>query len=197
MATVRGTSVFFQRVTFRLIPHNVTLYNPAICDNWCRNHCMLPLHVTAEYSRCSLQQPRNCLVMDSASPNSPLATEEARGAPSYGSCWGAQFQVSCGAECTPNFIPGKRHSMVRRATRIEPAAVHHPRLEAPSHTCARRRPSLQYAELRPPWPRSPEQGRRSTFVWLSSRLLNANTPPANHPGDTSRASSATAAAIAS
>ena len=134
--------------------------------------------------------------MDSASPNSLLA-EEARGAPSYGSCWGAQFQVSCGAECTPNFIPGKRHSMVRRATRIEPAAVHHPRLEAPSHTCARRRPSLQYAELRPPWPRSPEQGRRSTFVWLSSRLLNANTPPANHPGDTSRASSATAAAIAS
>ena len=110
--------MFFQRVTFRLIPHNVTLYNPAICDNWCRNHCMLPLHVTAEYSRCSLQQPRNCLVMDSASPNSPLATEEARGAPSYGSCWGAQFQVSCGAECTPNFIPGKRHSMVRRTTLI-------------------------------------------------------------------------------
>ena len=45
MATVSGTSVFFQRVTFRLIPHNVTLYNPAICDNWCRNHCMLQLNI--------------------------------------------------------------------------------------------------------------------------------------------------------
>ena len=56
--------------------------------------------------------------MESSSPNLLAIEEEARGAASYGSCWGAQFQLSCGAECTPNFIPGKRHSMVRGITRI-------------------------------------------------------------------------------
>ena len=68
--------------------------------------------------------------MESSSPNLLAIEEEARGAASYGSCWGAQFQLSYGAECTPNFIPGKRHSMVRRICRAG-RPPHYPRLEAP------------------------------------------------------------------
>ena len=75
---------------------------------------------------------------------SSISAVEPRAAPSYASCWGAQFQLSCGAECTPDFIPGKRHRMVKLITaqlrsRL-PTNTHGSRRP---HTCARRRPSLQ------------------------------------------------------
>ena len=150
----------------------------------------------SEYSLCNSAETAH-RVMESSSPNLLAIEEEARGAPSYGSCWGAQFQLSCGAECTPNFIPGKRHSMVRRITRIcragrppPPTArgtlthAHGGGLVSSTQSCGH----LGLAAL------------NKAADPLHFRLQpspECSTPPANHPGDTSRASSATAAVIAS
>ena len=66
---------------------------------------------------------------------------DARASLGCATCWGAQFQLSRGAKCIPDFIPGKRARMANtpRQARLSPAGLHPSRLKAPSRTHILRR----------------------------------------------------------